>query len=80
MKTTIALLLLLATSGCVTESMLATTSAGRIGCLPNDITISNRHQTLTGISWVATCKGKQFVCSDVATGSKSSEVECTEAR
>jgi hypothetical protein len=55
----------LAITGCSTTSWYTSQSSGAIGCLPKDIKISEvqsgRLGTMT--SWVAECKGQQYVCS-----------------
>lgn len=49
------------------------TTAGKIGCIPDDIEISN----LKDDAWVATCKGKRYICSIAQTSNRSSEFNCT---
>jgi hypothetical protein len=56
--------------GCSTTGTKRTLSAGSIGCLENEIEISHEERA----SWLATCKGKEFVCS--ASGQDT--IKCTE--
>lgn len=68
-------------------------TAGRIGCKPADITISDESSTMgwteTAETWVAECRGRRFICtkaSHAASGvvgtdpliASTSDVECTE--
>ena len=48
-------------------------SSGKIGCLPDDIEISN----LKKDTWMATCKGKKFICSYAETGQYQAVLSCT---
>lgn len=66
----IVLILSLLIVGCSTTGAKKTLSAGSIGCLEDEIEISNEARA----SWVATCKGKDFVCS--ASGQDS--IHCAE--
>jgi hypothetical protein len=53
-------------SGCavaVSPGALKNFSAGRIGCTPNDISVSNYSESDEIYSWVAECQRKKFVCS-----------------
>lgn len=56
---TLSALLLL---GCVS---LRAVSAGRIGCHPEDITISDEHHS-EGHHWIAACQGRRYQCSEYA--------------
>jgi len=38
-------------------------SAGRVGCLPSEVAISDYQRGSGSDAWVATCRGKQYVCS-----------------
>ena len=73
---TIALLFLAALAGCAD---LAIMSAGEVGCRPEDIEISNEKDGWTTRSWVATCKGKTFICS-ASQPDGAADVNCTEER
>ena len=71
------------TSACQTIIMdqLKTVSAGHTGCTPENITISNRRTTMMGNNetWNATCNGKVYLCSGVATGKSSADFSCAPA-
>jgi hypothetical protein len=57
-------------SGCVSrDSYLRQTSAGQIGCAPEEITIENIN-TMAGLvsGYTAKCKGKTFYCSSMTSG------------
>jgi hypothetical protein len=68
-------------------------SAGQIGCSPNEITISNAQSQFgliqSGETWVATCQGRIFVCSQTNQSGRdkdffdelfaSEQVSCHEA-
>jgi hypothetical protein len=61
-------------AGC---SDLPEASAGRIGCSPNDIKISDEHGGPNkSKTWIATCNGKRYVCSEVKTGKDMSDISC----
>lgn len=69
--TVLAALVLLATTGCgISADRLKTVSAGRTGCTPDQVVISNRAQTGgvvgTGETWNATCSGQIYLCSAFA--------------
>ena len=57
--------LLLATAACQTTDDLKTISAGRTGCTPEQLTISNRQAAAGGETWNAACNGKVYLCSGV---------------
>jgi hypothetical protein len=66
-----AALALVATAGCgISTDELKTVSAGRTGCTPDQVAISNRAQTGglvgTGETWNATCNGQVYLCSALA--------------
>jgi hypothetical protein len=49
-------------------------SAGQVGCQESDIEISDEHTSLgASNSWIATCHGVRYVCSQVVTGYVPSE-------
>ena len=51
-------------------------SSGHIGCLPEEITTTKPTSTaILTENWVATCRGKQFVCSSTQ-GEYGPEVAC----
>jgi hypothetical protein len=67
----LAALALVATTGCaISTDQLKTVSAGRTGCAPDQVAISNRAQTGgffgTGETWNATCNGQVYLCSALA--------------
>jgi hypothetical protein len=53
-------------------------SAGEVGCPANEITISNHETGWNTSTWLASCRGKDFVCSSVS-GQKSVQVSCNPA-
>ncbi len=59
--------------GCNTTAYYQRASSGKIGCLPDDIEISN----LKKDTWMATCKGKKFICSYAETGQYQAVLSCT---
>jgi hypothetical protein len=74
---------LVGTSGCVTvnspivQEKLKTVSAGYTGCMPGDNVLSNIVANRDGSgTWNATCKGKTYLCSAVATVSNSESFHC----
>jgi hypothetical protein len=71
------------TSGCVSvnspivQDKLKTVSAGYTGCMPEDNVLSNVAAKPDGSgTWNATCKGKTYLCSAVATVNKSESFNC----
>lgn len=56
-------------------------SAGHTGCLPDDNQISNMNASPDGsATWNATCKGKVYLCSAVASaGSNAESYSCAPA-
>jgi hypothetical protein len=80
MKRILIVMLAVLVSGCATKGYLRSVSAGHVGCLPDEIVISDEEtDLLAGTTWIATCKGRRFVCSSYRTGEKSGEVQCVEA-
>jgi hypothetical protein len=70
--------LLAALAGCgVPTEEFQQITAGRIGCPPQSIAISNQQIGASTASWTATCQGKTYMCSgkDVLH-----EVACTAAQ
>lgn len=45
-----------------------TLSAGEIGCLPDEITISDENLDWYAETWTATCKGIKYVCTSDFSG------------
>jgi len=78
-KRVLLIVLIIFLLGCVSKSGLRQVSAGHIGCSHNNITILDYKSNLlnTSSTWVATCKGKRFICSSYATG-YSGEVKCVQ--
>jgi hypothetical protein len=71
------------TSGCVSvnspivQEKLKTVSAGYTGCIPEENVLSNVAAKYDGSgTWNATCKGKTYLCSAVATVDKSESFHC----
>jgi hypothetical protein len=69
---------LLGATACVFTDTLKLISAGHTGCTPDQLTISNIQGP--GSMWNATCNGKTYLCSGVATGKSSSEYSCAPAQ
>ncbi len=70
-------------SGCVSvnspivQEKLKTVSAGYTGCVPDENVLSNVAANADGSgTWNATCKGKTYLCSAVATFDKSESFHC----
>jgi|HubBroStandDraft_1064217.scaffolds.fasta_scaffold02203_10 hypothetical protein len=66
-------LVLLATTACQTVTMdrIKVASAGRTGCTPDQVAISNLQKLgeFTGnASWNATCNGEVYLCTVLQTG------------
>jgi uncharacterized protein YceK len=72
-KSIIFLIILTFLFGCSSTASYKSATAGKIGCLPDDIEISN----LKDDAWVATCRGKRFICSITQTSNRSAEFNCT---
>jgi hypothetical protein len=55
----------LSLAGCTSPTVSSHLAAGAIGCLSNDIKISNEDYTLATDSneFIAECNGKKFVCT-----------------
>jgi hypothetical protein len=61
------LLAMLAMSGCASTGTAYPLSLGDVDCDANELRITDaKKSTATAHEWVATCKGKRFVCSDRA--------------
>ena len=67
---------LTALAGCAD---LQSVSAGHIGCDPAEIEISEEERKLLTHTWIATCKGIEFICTE-RSGGESTQVSCTERR
>jgi hypothetical protein len=68
----------LATTACQTVTMhrIKAASAGRTGCTPDQVTISNLRKLgeFTGnASWNAICNGKVYLCTVVQTGNNGQD-------
>ena len=74
MKYTLIALIAVSLTACMTTEQL---TAGKIGCAPQDITISDKKGTIFSKSWVATCKNKRFICSSYNNGNNTSQTDCT---
>jgi len=75
---TVVLGALLSSTGCVSTDTLKLISAGHTGCTPDQLTISNVQGP--GSMWNATCNGRIYLCSGVATGKSSAEYSCAPAQ
>jgi hypothetical protein len=90
-RTTILLVSYLGVTGCpafvnslanspANISHLQVVSAGHTGCPPDDNQLSNVSvSTDGGTTWNATCKGKIYLCSAVASGSNAESYSCAPA-
>jgi hypothetical protein len=79
MKIIILACAVLTITGCAaaTSNWAATNSAGAIGCLSKDITISDYNTTQLVMSeWAAECKGKKYICSYM----KDAGTNCTASK
>ena len=70
-----------ATTACQTVTMdrIKAARAGRTGCTPDQVTISNLQKLgeFTGnASWNATCNGKIYLCTVVQTGNNGQDYSC----
>ena len=74
----VALGVLLGATGCISTDTLKLISAGHTGCTPDQLTISNVQGP--GSLWNATCNGKTYLCSGVATGKSSADYSCAPAQ
>jgi hypothetical protein len=68
----------LGVTACVSTSQLKLISAGHTGCTPDELTISNVQGL--GSMWNATCNGKIYLCSGIATGKSSADFSCALAQ
>ena len=63
-KVLIGLFSLVLISGCTSARISKSLSSGAVGCPANEITIKNERASFGGLhTWIAECKGHQFVCS-----------------
>lgn len=72
MRAVLILLVLISLFGCaVSPSVRKELAAGKIGCTPNEITVSHYSEDNPYYSWVAECHGKKYVCSKTRGNSES---------
>lgn len=65
-------------SGCaVSQGALKNFSAGKVGCTPDKISVSNYSESDSIYSWFAECQGKKFVCSKQR--GEAATLSCSEA-
>jgi hypothetical protein len=64
-------------SGCATSRLEMT--MGKIGCSPNEITITEGEENFATNTWTAECRGKKFYCANVPVLGLVTDVTCTEA-
>jgi hypothetical protein len=72
-------LVLVFIGGCSSSFKLAqTASAGRVGCSPSDIDITDFETQKNARSWKATCNNKTYFCSGVvaSSGGGYTDVNC----
>ena len=73
----IGVVIALSLAGCSTAYKSYT--SGQIGCAEDAIEITNLDQGLYNSTWVATCKGKRFFCSQTGgSGTTVKQVTCKE--
>jgi hypothetical protein len=78
---TVIFTIMLSAPACVSVTdQLKTASAGHTGCAPEQLTISNLRSAGGGLLWNATCNGKTYLCSEVASGKSSAEYSCAPAQ
>ena len=84
-RSLIAVISVSAISGCVAISpnspvlakQLKIVSAGHTGCLPDENELSNINANPDGNgTWMATCKGRAYLCSGVASVQGSESFSC----
>lgn len=82
-STALLVLVVAEVSGCISvnspglQEHLKTVSAGHTGCAPEDNVISNINAKRDGSgTWNATCRGKTYLCSAVATVGHSEAYSC----
>ncbi len=66
-------------AGCISTDALKAASAGQTGCVPSAIEVSSPQAVTGGYMWNATCSGKKYLCTDLGSGTKSSQVSCAPA-
>jgi hypothetical protein len=59
----IALIPILVLSGCFTAEFYKDLSSGHIGCLPDEIEVTDQGELAFGRLWTATCHGRTYICS-----------------
>jgi hypothetical protein len=78
---TVIFAVMLSATACVPlTDQLKTASAGHTGCVPEQLKISNIRSAGGGLLWNATCNGKTYLCSEVASGKSSAEYSCALAQ
>lgn len=68
-------------TSCSTVAPFQSASAGHVGCMSNEVAISDQTSSMNGTwEWRASCHDKKFVCSSVPTGSAFGglKASCTE--
>ena len=50
------------------SSYLRGASAAQLGCAPSEVEISEHGQTLSNETWLASCRGRVYSCTRIATG------------
>ncbi|WP_140413857.1 hypothetical protein [Bathymodiolus platifrons methanotrophic gill symbiont] len=61
--------------GCTSTRISRDLSSGAIGCPAQEIKISNETAHINTHNWVASCRGKIFICSYVSGGSANCKEE-----
>jgi hypothetical protein len=75
----------LSMTACVSDATMLelykTASTSEIGCLKEEIQVSkvDMHKICPSVStWIATCKGKEFVCTHTCGPEQQPETKCKE--
>lgn len=68
-----------ALGGCASTSLLQTTSAGYVGCPPEEIVITNEHTGFASRAWQATCRTRTYQCSNYGSAMACSMLQAPAA-
>jgi hypothetical protein len=60
----------------VSPDRLKAMSAGQTGCVPDAIEVSNPQGVSGGFMWNATCNGRKYLCTTLASGKNSAQSSC----
>ena len=79
MRNIFSLLVVMLAASCTTIEDYKGMSSGHVGCLPNEVEISDQSSTSTTESWVAICKNVAYVCNRDMSGF-TPIITCTERK